>query len=256
MPLTKPTQPAAVDAVPTPVPQRSDMANFAVRGDLMMTWFPTGIAGINTNLNYVAAACNYIEEQNTLAQTAVTNATAQVGLAAAQVTLAAAEKTAASGFADAAAASAGAAVWVSGATIALNAVVFSPTNKQLYRRITATGSGTTDPASDTTNYAPLGQLQAVAVAALNVDCGLGNYFTKTIAGASTFTFSNAPASPVRFAFILRVQHTSGTITWPASVVWPGGTAPSLTTGKYHLFMFITENGGTTWRGSSQVDYAS
>jgi len=73
MPLTKPTQPAAVDAVPTPVPQRSDMANFAVRGDTMMTWFPTGIAGINTNLNYVAAACNFIEEQNTLAQTALTD---------------------------------------------------------------------------------------------------------------------------------------------------------------------------------------
>lgn len=32
----------------------------------------------------------------------------------------------------------------------------------------------------------------VAVAALDINCSLGNFFTKTISANSTFTFSNAP----------------------------------------------------------------
>lgn len=95
----------------------------------------------------------------------------------------------------------------------------------------------------------------VAVSALDVDCATGNYFTKTIAANSTFTFSNAPASR-SYAFTLEVTHTSGTITWPAAVKWPGGTAPTLTTGKTHLFMFVTDDGGTTWRGASLINYTN
>lgn len=94
-----------------------------------------------------------------------------------------------------------------------------------------------------------------AVAALEVDCSLGNFFTKTIAGNSTFTFANAPASR-SYGFSLKVVHTSGTITWPAAVVWPSSSAPTLTTGKTHLFMFHTDDGGTTWRGSSLIDYSA
>jgi hypothetical protein len=92
-----------------------------------------------------------------------------------------------------------------------------------------------------------------AVAALNIDCSLGNFFTKTINGASTFTVSNVPASR-SYAFTLELTHTSGTITWFSGVVWPGGTAPTLTTGKVHLFMFFTDDGGTTWRASSLINY--
>jgi len=95
-----------------------------------------------------------------------------------------------------------------------------------------------------------------AVAALDVDCSLGNYFTKTIAANSTFTFSNAPASGRAYAFTLEVTHTSGTITWPTSVKWPYDVTPTLTTGKTHLFMFVTRDGGTRWRGSALVDYVN
>jgi hypothetical protein len=93
----------------------------------------------------------------------------------------------------------------------------------------------------------------VAVAALNIDCSLGNTFTKTINANSTFTVSNVPASR-SYAFTLELTHTSGTITWFSGVVWPGGTAPTLTTGKVHLFMFFTDDGGTTWRASSLINY--
>jgi hypothetical protein len=94
-----------------------------------------------------------------------------------------------------------------------------------------------------------------AVTALDIDCSLGNLFTKTINGASTFTVSNVPASR-SYTFTLELTHTSGTITWFSGVIWPGGTAPTLTTGKVHLFMFQTDNDGTTWRASSLVNYAS
>lgn len=92
-----------------------------------------------------------------------------------------------------------------------------------------------------------------AVAALNIDCSLGNTFTKTINGNSTFTVSNVPASR-SYAFTLELTHTSGTITWFSGVVWPSSTAPTLTTGKVHLFMFFTDDGGTTWRASSLINY--
>ncbi|MES2126644.1 MAG: hypothetical protein V4463_05175 [Pseudomonadota bacterium] len=60
--------------------------------------------------------------------------------------------TSASGSATAAAASAGAPAWVSGTTYAQYAAVMSKVDYRIYRRITASGSGTTDPSADTTNY--------------------------------------------------------------------------------------------------------
>lgn len=93
------------------------------------------------------------------------------------------------------------------------------------------------------------------VGALDIDCSTGNYFIKTINGNSTFTFSNVAASRA-FGFILELTQTSGTVTWPVSVKWPKDTAPTLTTGKTHLFVFITDDGGSRWRGASLVDYVN
>lgn len=94
-----------------------------------------------------------------------------------------------------------------------------------------------------------------AVAALDLDCSTSNYFTKTINGNSTFTFSSIPSTG-SFSFTLELTHTSGTITWPTSVKWNKDTAPTLTTGKTHLFMFVTDDGGTRFRGSALVDYVN
>lgn len=94
-----------------------------------------------------------------------------------------------------------------------------------------------------------------AVAALEIDCSLGNYFTKAISGASTFTFANVPASGA-YGMTIRVAVTGDVaITWPAAVEWPDDTAPVLSASKTHLFMFVTDNGGTVWRGAALVDYA-
>lgn len=45
-------------------------------------------------------------------------------------------------------------VWASGKTVAQYDYVISPTDLEIYQRKTATGSGTTDPYSDSTNYRP------------------------------------------------------------------------------------------------------
>ena len=91
---------------------------------------------------------------------------------------------------------------------------------------------------------------AETVAALDIDLSTGNYFTKTINGNSTFTFSNPPASGTVGSFTLELTHTSGTVTWPTSVKFNADTAPTLTTGKTHLFFFVTDDGGTRYRGAA------
>lgn len=97
---------------------------------------------------------------------------------------------------------------------------------------------------------------AEAVSALDIDLSTGNYFTKTINANSTFTFSNPPSSGTVGSFTLELTHTSGTVTWPSSVKFPADTAPTLTTGKTHLFVFITDDGGTRYRGAALVDYVN
>ena len=95
-----------------------------------------------------------------------------------------------------------------------------------------------------------------AAGALELDLNTSNYFTKTISGNSTFTFANPAASGQVTAFTLELTHSSGTVTWPSSVKWNADTAPTLTTGKTHLFMFVTDDGGTRYRGSALVDYVN
>lgn len=146
----------------------------------------------------------------------------------------------------------------------LNTGIYSPGADQVAVATNGTGRlfinsgriGISQP-SPATTFDLLGaySINIVAVSALDIDCSAGNYFTKTINGASTFTVSNVPASRT-FSFTLELTHTSGAVTWFSGVEWPGGTAPTLTTGKTHLFMFVTDDGGTRWRASSLINYTT
>ena len=95
-----------------------------------------------------------------------------------------------------------------------------------------------------------------AVSALDIDLSTGNYFTKTINANSTFTFSNPPSSGTVGSFTLELTHTSGTVTWPTSVKFPADTAPILTAGRTHIFIFLTDDGGTRYRGAALADYVN
>lgn len=89
--------------------------------------------------------------------------------------------------------------------------------------------------------------------AYTVDISTGNSFSLVMTGNCTFSFSNPKSSGTTCSITLILQQdTTGsrTATWPASVKWPGGTAPTLTTtaSKFDVFVFITVDGGTRYFG--------
>jgi hypothetical protein len=90
---------------------------------------------------------------------------------------------------------------------------------------------------------------AVSISASDIDLETGTYFYKTISGATTLTFSNPAASGKVSSFTLEVTNPASNITWPASVVWEGGSAPTLTTTGTDVLTFFTRDGGTTWYGA-------
>lgn len=84
--------------------------------------------------------------------------------------------------------------------------------------------------------------------ALGLDAG--NCFFGTATGTITLTFSNVPATG-DFVFVT-LEITNGgsqTINWPASVTWPGGSPPALTTAGVDAVTLYTRDGGTTWRAA-------
>ena len=87
-----------------------------------------------------------------------------------------------------------------------------------------------------------------------IPCSSGNYFTATLSGDSSVYFTGVPSAS--YSLTYEVQHDTGTITWPTEVKWPADTPPTLTTGKTHLFMFVTDDGGTRWRAASLIDYTT
>lgn len=83
--------------------------------------------------------------------------------------------------------------------------------------------------------------------ATTINLELGNYVSATATGAVTWTFSNPSASPRATGFVLELAGSNNTQNWPAATKWPEGTAPTLT--GISVLVFITDDGGTTWRGA-------
>lgn len=96
-------------------------------------------------------------------------------------------------------------------------------------------------------------IQGVAIgntgATRTIDLETGNFFSATLDQACTFTFSNPAASGDFCGFSLALTNGGAfTITYPASVDFVGGTAPTLTASGLDLLVFLTYDGGTTWLG--------
>jgi hypothetical protein len=86
------------------------------------------------------------------------------------------------------------------------------------------------------------------VSASAIDCSVGNFFIKTASGGLTWTVTNVPTSRA-YSFILELTNGgTGTQTWMSGIKWPGGTAPTLVASGVDVLGFITDDGGTTWRG--------
>jgi hypothetical protein len=122
----------------------------------------------------------------------------------------------------------------------------------LSQRGAANGVATLDAAG----RVPIAQIPfepITAVPALDLAISVSQtVFTKTISGASTFTFSGTiPAGQSCLVVLqLTVTGSSQTPSWPASVRWPApGTAPAFAVGV-HVISFVTFDAGTTWRAST------
>lgn len=90
-----------------------------------------------------------------------------------------------------------------------------------------------------------------------IDWKLGNKFKFTFGAANeTFTFT-APSNPCTLQLIL-VQDSVGsrTATWPDTVKWPAGTAPTLTTTATtgtDIISFYYD--GTSYYATSSLDFS-
>lgn len=92
----------------------------------------------------------------------------------------------------------------------------------------------------------------VAIAASAIDWSLGKVFTKTLSGNVTFTFSNLKNGR-EITVVLDGSAGSYTVTWPGGILWPGGTAHSMTATGVDIVRF-QRVGGTVY-GWVQSDWS-
>src|SRR6056297_94007 len=118
-------------------PSRQDPANFADEADAFLGALPTFQTEVNTAGDYIETTAAAVETDATNAATSASEAATSATEAAASATAAALE----------------AAAWVSGASYTAGDVVWSPVDYGTYRAKTTHSGETTDPSSDTTNWA-------------------------------------------------------------------------------------------------------
>ena len=122
---------------------------------------------------------------------------------------------------------------------------------------TLVGRATTDTLTNKTIEAGTftnGYTEEVATAntstAYTIDLANGSVQILTLTGNCTFTFPTATAGK-SFILLLRQDATgSRTVTWPAAVKWPAGTAPTITStaSKQDIYSFVAD--GTNWYGAT------
>jgi hypothetical protein len=102
-----------------------------------------------------------------------------------------------------------------------------------------------------TDYAETRTAPTISAGTLTLNLENGNVFSVSLnANITTLTIQNPPASGNAGSFTLQftADGTGRTVTWGASVKWPGGTAPTLTStnAKRDTFVFFTVDAGTNW----------
>lgn len=85
-----------------------------------------------------------------------------------------------------------------------------------------------------------------------IDTANGNYHWGTLDANCTFTFTTTADTAERWFTLELIENGTGgwSPTWPGSVAWLGGSAPThdTTAGTTTIYAFFTRNGGTTWIG--------
>ena len=88
-----------------------------------------------------------------------------------------------------------------------------------------------------------------------INAAASGVFYLTMSGNTTFTFTGT-SSNWGIGFTLYLTGNGGTVTWPASVDWAGGTAPDApANGETDVYVFHTRD-GSNWYGALSIDAAA
>jgi len=132
-----------------------------------------------------------------------------------------------------------------------NDFVWYSTSERMRLTSTGLGIGTTSPAAkfDLAGDYKEGVVTANTSTAYTISLTSGTVQILTLTGNCTFTFPTA-VSGKSFTILLKQDGTgSRTATWPATVKWPSGTAPTITATASKLDKYVFTSDGTNWYGS-------
>lgn len=92
--------------------------------------------------------------------------------------------------------------------------------------------------------------------AITINWNEGNVQYVTMTGNATFTFTN-PVSGGRYVLMLKQDATGSRLaTWPVTVLWSGGAAPTLTVtaAKVDIITFVYDGVNTKYYGGSVLNF--
>ena len=98
----------------------------------------------------------------------------------------------------------------------------------------------------------------ITSASTTIDLSNGNVIQATQSADTTVSFASTSNGNVYFIRIKDDNTTARTITWPDSIKWDGGSAPTLISnslsGDAQMFLLVTRDMGVTWYGKEVVKY--
>lgn len=118
--------------------------------------------------------------------------------------------------------------------------------------LTVSGSMSVSGLTNLLTYVEAYASPSISAGVLTLDLSTAGIFTVSLnANITTMTISNVPSISNRvaaFTLVFTADGSARSVSWPASIRWPGGTAPTLTStnGKRDVFTFFSTDGGTSW----------
>lgn len=86
-----------------------------------------------------------------------------------------------------------------------------------------------------------------------LNLGIGNLFTVNLTANATLAF-DSPQVGVYILILKQDATGSRTVTWPSSVVWPAGTAPTLTTTANYSDVITMIYNGSKFIATSTLNF--
>lgn len=83
-----------------------------------------------------------------------------------------------------------------------------------------------------------------------INATTATYYALTVGGTTTLSFTGSPTSGKLYVLVLEITNGGAyTLTFPSSVKWTAGTAPSWSPAGVDIVVLTTRDGGTTWHAS-------